>query len=142
MKNTLRPKSHNRSNPHKRQGIKAEQITFAIACLILGAIISLVLLAWATEGDAPPVLSVQTQLGEVRSAEGQFYVPYQVTNTGGKTAESVQIVGELQINGMTESGDQTIDFLSRDEVEEGEFLFSRDPRQGELSIRVASYKLP
>lgn len=136
MKNTVRSKSRS------RQGIKAEQITFAIACLILGAIISLVLLAWATEGDAPPVLSVQTQLGDVRSAEGQFYVPYQVTNTGGKTAESVQVMGELQINGITESGDQTIDFLSKNEVEEGAFMFSRDPRQGNLSIRVASYKLP
>ncbi|MBD1850751.1 TIGR02588 family protein [Leptolyngbya sp. FACHB-711] len=136
MKNTIRPK------PQAQRRISAEQVTFTIACLILGTIISLVLLAWATEKDIPPVLSVQTQLGEVREAAGQFYVPYQVTNTGGKTAESVQVMGELEINGVTESGDQTIDFLSRNEVEEGAFVFSRDPRQGELSIRIASYKLP
>ena len=136
MKNTIRPK------PQAQRRISAEQVTFTIACLILGTIISLVLLTWATEKDIPPVLSVQTQLGEVREAAGQFYVPYQVTNTGGKTAESVQVTGELEINGVTESGDQTIEFLSKDEVEEGAFVFSRDPRQGELSIRVASYKLP
>ncbi|WP_088891431.1 TIGR02588 family protein [Leptolyngbya ohadii] len=138
MRNTVRPKS-----PFQKQRrITAEQVSFAIASLILATIIGLVLLAWFTEGDAPPVLSVQPQVEQIREANGQFYVPYEVTNKGGETAESVQIVGELQSNGEMESGDQTIDFLSRDEVEEGAFVFSRDPRQGELRIRVASYKVP
>jgi uncharacterized protein (TIGR02588 family) len=136
MKNTVR----NKSQTHRR--ITTEQVTFTIACLILAVIVSLVLLGWITERNLPPILSVQPQIGEVRSVEGQFYVPYQVTNTGGTTAESVQVVGELSINGETESGDQTIDFLSKNEVEEGAFVFSRDPRQGELSVRVSSYKLP
>lgn len=139
MKNTIRP---NRSKPPAQRRITAEQVSFTIACLILGAIISLVLLAWATEGDSPPILLVQTQVGEVREVNGQFYVPYQVTNTGGETAESVQIMGELKIGDAIESGDQTIDFLSKNEIEEGAFVFSRDPRQGQLSIRVASYKSP
>jgi uncharacterized protein (TIGR02588 family) len=33
-------------------------------------------------------------------------------------------------------------FLSSDESEEGAFLFSRNPRQGQLNLRIASYKLP
>jgi uncharacterized protein (TIGR02588 family) len=74
--------------------------------------------------------------------QGQFYVPFIVTNTGGGTAEAVHLVGELRVNGrLEEAGDQEIDFLSRGK-EEGAFVFSRDPRQGDLRLRVASYKLP
>jgi uncharacterized protein (TIGR02588 family) len=43
---------------------------------------------------------------------------------------------------VEESGEQQIDFLASGEKEEGAFVFSRDPRQGELVMRVASYKLP
>ncbi|KAM3100704.1 TIGR02588 family protein [Phormidesmis sp. 146-35] len=129
----------------------AEWTTFGIASLILSAIAGLVIYNWATEKDSPPVLSLDYPKGgtasprtdEVREAEGQFYVPFEVSNTGGETVESVQIVAELRVNGqVTETGDQQIDFLSEGEKEEGAFVFRKDPRQGELIVRVASYKLP
>jgi uncharacterized protein (TIGR02588 family) len=88
------------------------------------------------------VLSI-TRQSDIREAPGQFYVPFSVTNSGGETAESVQVMAELRINGeVEEAGEQQIDFLASGEKEEGAFVFSRDPRQGELVIRVASYKLP
>ena len=66
-----------------------------------------------------------------------------LTNTGGDTAESVQIIAELRVNGeVVESGEQQIDFLSRGETEEGAFIFSRNPSQGQLIVRSSSYKLP
>jgi uncharacterized protein (TIGR02588 family) len=53
------------------------------------------------------------------------------------------VIAELSINGkVEEDGEQQIDFLASGETEEGAFVFSRDPRQGELVVRVASYKLP
>ncbi len=79
----------------------------------------------------------------IRAAEGQFYVPFTVTNSGGKTAESVQIAAELRVGGaISEAATVEINFLSNDEKAEGAFIFSRDPRQGKLTLRVASYKLP
>jgi len=70
-------------------------------------------------------------------------VPFTVTNTGGETAESVQIIAELRVNGeVLESGDQQIDFLSSGETQEGAFIFSRNPSQGQLIVRPSSYKLP
>jgi len=70
-------------------------------------------------------------------------VPFTVTNTGGETAESVQIIAELRVNGeVLESGDQQIDFLSSGETQEGAFIFSRNPTQGQLIVRSSSYKLP
>ncbi len=120
----------------------AERTSFTIALGILSAIIGLVLYQWLTQKNQPPVVSV-TRKSEIREVPGQFYVPFSVTNTGGETAESVQVIAELRINGKVEEvGEQQIDFLSSGETEEGAFVFSRNPRSSELVLRVASYKLP
>ncbi len=120
----------------------AEWVTFAIASFILAIIVSLVGYTWINDNNQPPILSVSKKQS-IREADGNFYVPFEVVNTGGDTAESVQIVAELQIKGKaTETGEQQIDYLSRGEKEEGAFVFSQDPRQGQLTIRVSSYKLP
>lgn len=119
----------------------AEWITFSIASAILAAIAGLVIYVWATDQSIPPALEVKQD--PIREANGQFYVPFEITNTGGETVESVQIVAELRRNGQVEQiGDQQIDFLSRNEKEEGAFVLQQNPRKGELTIRVASYKVP
>lgn len=119
----------------------AEWITFSIASAILSAIAGLVIYVWATDQHIPPALTVKQN--PIREANGQFYVPFEITNVGGETVESVQVVAELRRNGQVEQiGDQQIDFLSRNEKEEGAFILQENPRQGELRIRVASYKVP
>lgn len=127
----------------QRQGRSpAEWITFGIASFILMVVAGLVIYEWVNKSDQPPILAV-TPAGKILEAQGQFYVPFTVTNTGGETAESVQVVAELRFNGkIEESGEQQIDFLSSGETEEGAFVFSRHPRNGELTLRVASYKQP
>ena len=120
----------------------AEWTTFSIALFILAVIVGLVIYKWLTQKNQPPVLSI-SRSSEIREAPGQFYVPFSVTNTGGETAESVQVIAELRIDGkVEEDGEQQIDFLASGKKEEGAFVFSRDPRKGELVVRVASYKLP
>ena len=120
----------------------AEWVTFAIACSILSILIGLVLYNWLTKKHEPPIISV-TRNTPIRETQGQFYVPFTVTNTGGETAESVQIIAELRVNGeVLEYGDQQIDFLSSGETQEGAFIFSRNPSQGQLIVRSSSYKLP
>lgn len=120
----------------------AEWITFTIASLILLAIAGLVVYEWLAKEKQPPLLTV-TPSAAIREAQGNFYLPFAVTNTGGSTAESVQVIAELRVNGeVEESGEQQIDFLSSGETEAGAFIFTRNPRDGELVLRVASYKLP
>jgi len=132
--------SNNKQPPQKRTF--AEWATFAIACFILFSLTGLVLYNWLAKKQEPPVISV-TRNTPIRETQGQFYVPFTVTNTGGETAESVQIIAELRVNGeVLESGDQQIDFLSSGETQEGAFIFSRNPSQGELIVRSSSYKLP
>lgn len=126
----------------KNRHISAEWITFAITSFVVLILVSLVLFVWFTQDDQPPVISV-THRAAIQRQQGQYYVPFTVTNTGGGIAESVQVVGELMVNGeVAEMGEQQIDFLSADEEQQGTFIFSQDPERGELMIRVASYKLP
>ncbi|TFI54702.1 TIGR02588 family protein [Mastigocladus laminosus UU774] len=120
----------------------AEWVTLSISLFILAVIVNLVAYIWINEKDQPPVLSVSNKQ-KIWEADGQFYVPFEIINTGGETAESVQLIAELEIQGkVTQTGEQQIDFLSRGEKEEGAFVFNQDPRKGQLTIRVGSYKSP
>lgn len=134
MKRSLNRKS-------KRLKLSAEWIAFTLAALVMAVLIGLILLIWATQTNQPPVLSVR-QTTEVRKEQGQFYVPFLLENQGGETVESVQVVGELQIGEIVETGNLNIDFLSGGEQAEGAFVFSRNPDQGRLQLRVAGYQLP
>ena len=130
------------NNQQQQKRTPAEWATFAIACSILFTLTGLVLYNWLTKKQEPPIISV-TRNAPIRETQGQFYVPFTVTNTGGETAESVQIIVELRVNGeVLESGEQQIDFLSSGETQEGAFIFSRNPSQGQLIVRSSSYKLP
>jgi uncharacterized protein (TIGR02588 family) len=126
----------------RRSRLPAEWFTIAVSSLIVAALVGLILLVWVTQDSRPPILSL-TAGTEIRQEQGYYYVPFTVRNEGGGTAESVQVIGELLIDGeVEEHGEQQIDFLSSREEEEGAFVFSRNPNAGELVLRVASYKLP
>ena len=52
-------------------------------------------------------------------------------------------MAELRLPGETdETGEQQIASLSGGEQVQGSFVFSHDPSQGELVLRVASYREP
>ena len=127
-------------NPWRRT--LAERVSFSISLFIVGIIVALVCYTWVTGDNNPPILSITTE-SKIRESDRQYYVPFTVANYGGETAESVEIVAELSLPGkIIETGRQQINFLSRQEKSFGEFIFTQDPHQGELNIRVASYKLP
>ena len=120
----------------------AEKVSFSISLSIVGIIVALVSYTWVTGDNNPPILSVTTE-SNIRTVNQQYYIPFTVENYGGETAESVEIIANLAVKDrMVETGRQQIDFLSRQEKRSGEFIFTHDPQQGELKIRVASYKLP
>lgn len=133
---------NNTEENYQEERSMAEWVTFSIASFILAIIVGLVGYTWLTDKNQPPIVSVSNKQ-TIRESDGKFYVPFEVVNTGGDTAESVQIIAELEVDGeVKETGEQQIDFLSRGETEEGAFIFSQNPNQGKLTIRVASYKLP
>ncbi len=120
----------------------AEWVAFGISCCVLAALIGSILYSWASNRNHPPALSVEA--GPVRVAEEQYYVPFVVANTGGESVEAIQVVAKLQVGEdveKAEMGEQSIGSLSGGDAEQGSFVFSLDPREGELTLRVASYRI-
>ena len=119
----------------------AEQASFLISLFIVSLIVVLICYAWITGDTNPPILSVTTD--KIRQVEQQYYIPFTVTNSGGKTAHFVEVIAQIKIGQeQIAIGRQQVDFLSREETQSGEFIFDRDPQQGELTVRVASYQQP
>ena len=124
-----------------QSGSIAEKISFLIASAILLAVLGGVGYLWVRDrNQEPPILQVTSK---TTPRQGQYYVPFTVTNTGGETAAAVQVIAELRVDGvLVEWGNQQVDFLSSQEEVEGTFLFLRNPKAGELTVRVASYQSP
>jgi uncharacterized protein (TIGR02588 family) len=118
----------------------AEKVSFSISLFLLSIIVALICYTWIAGDTNPPILSITTE--KTREVNQQYYVPYTVTNSGGKTATSVEIRAELVTPETTQVGRQEIDFLSRQETQSGEFIFDRSPQAGKFTVRVASYQEP
>ena len=115
----------------KTQRTLPEWITLSISLSLLFSLIGLVVYDWFLTREEPPIIEVNSP-GKMRVINQQFYVPFEVKNEGGSTAEAVQVIAELKIAGeVEESGEQQIDFLSGGETETGEFLFKNNPQKGE-----------
>ena len=128
-------------NPDSASQSPAEWISFLIASAILVSVLGTVVYLWVRDRNSqPPELAVTST---IETRRGKYYVPFTVTNSGDETAAAVQIIAELRINGVVvEWGEQTIDFLSSQEEKKGAFIFTREPRPNELTVRTASYQEP
>ncbi|MGB3615914.1 MAG: TIGR02588 family protein [Elainellaceae cyanobacterium] len=119
----------------------AEWITLSVAIAILLSLIGLVIYDWQVNQNRPPAFRVEIT-ESARITDDRYYVPFSITNTGGRIARAVQVTAELQTGDDTEVGEQEIDFLSGSERKRGSFVFTHNPQNGALMIRVASYRLP
>jgi len=119
----------------------AEWVTLAVSSLLVAGLIALVIYDWAVAERQPPILQATPHASvPVREV---YYQPFTVANLGGSVATAVQVVAELQLPGeASEQGEQEVDFLAGGERKQGVFIFNRDPEQGNLTLRVAGYKLP
>ena len=132
--------------PRPREGrpprTTAERWTLAVSGLLIALVVGVVVASWVSGPGGPPVL-VASATGEVEVGGGAYRVPFEVRNDGGETADQVQVVASLEIDGeVVGEGEQSFPFLSGGETESGEFLFEDDPTTGTLTIEVASYATP
>lgn len=118
----------------------AEKASLIISLFIVSLVVALICYTWISGDNNPPQLALKTF--QLRQVDRQYYVPFSVTNLGGTTANSVEVVAKLTTESEVQTGRQQFDFLSRQESQSGEFIFDRSPDEGELIIRVASYQEP
>lgn len=120
----------------------AEWITLALSSLVLATLVGLVLYDWQLTKNLPPAFRIEANQ-PARFAEGHYYVPFSLRNTGGRIARTVQVMADLHLaDGTNETGEQQFDFLSGNERKSGSFVFEHNPMEGDLVIRVASFGLP
>ena len=126
--------------PRRRRGM-AERVVVAIAGGVLLALAGAIGWLWLQPRD-PARLTV-SRPEVLRQVDGQHYVSAEVRNDGDETAEAVQVVAELNVDGeVIADGEQSVDFLSGGETQEIVFVFDTMAADAEILLRVASYTVP
>lgn len=126
------------AEPHPKRSA-AEWTTFAIASALLLALVGFIV-NQIPKSDPPAAPDATIQ--KVTERDGRFFVAVEVENRGGRTAENVQVVATLTIGEDVTEGDQMVDFLAGEEIEDVEFVFDDDPASGELTVSVTGYTVP
>jgi uncharacterized protein (TIGR02588 family) len=117
----------------------AEWVTLVCSVAILAGMFLVVTYLYVVGNGDPIKISTNARLDQVRVSDEAFYVPVDVFNEGDTTAGNVQIQAELTIGDETESSEFSLPTLAANDTETGIIAFSRDPREGEFTVRVASY---
>ncbi len=121
--------------------ITPERVIFAAAAGILLAIAGSILWLWLQDRE-PAIVTIE-RVGAARLVGSQMYVTGAVHNDGDETAEALQVVADLTVDGeVVAEGEQFIDFLSGGETQEIVFVFEATAPDGEIGMRVASYSIP
>jgi len=124
-----------------RQRQAPERVTFAVVAAILLTLAGAIGYLWVQPRE-PANVTVELA-DDVRRTGTQVYLTGEVRNSGDETAEAVQVVAELIVDGEVDAnGEQVVDFLSGGETEEVVFIFEQVPPEAEPRARVASYTSP
>ncbi len=119
-----------------------EWITFGVGLAIVLGIIVFLTYLHVTGPKGPPRIQVIMHTEQVTHQTEGYYLPIEVRNSGGKTAEDVNVAVTLQTDqGQPETISYNIHFLPSDENKKATFLFQKDPTHGELSYLV-NFKNP
>ena len=115
----------------------AEWVSLAVSLAIVVGIAGLVVYAHLARPNQPAVIQVAPRLGEVREAEGRYYLPVEVSNAGGQTVESLEVGLTLAGAGEPETAQISIPFLAHRETIKTVVAFTRSPAEGELAVTLS-----
>lgn len=139
--------SNQRETPAGRSGPaqKTSALEWMVAAIGLAVVVgaAVYMTVYAARGaDGPPLLSVRT-VSVVPMGSSSHVVRFEARNDGGATAASVHLSAELRSgNEVVETARATLDYLPRNSRRGGAFVFSRDPGELTLSLRVEGYSEP
>lgn len=123
---------------------KTSAIEWGVAFLgfLVVAAATLYMLFYASKGaEGPPLLRVsQVSVAPMGDA---YALRFRARNEGGATVASVHLSAELtQGEEVVERAEASLDYLPRNSNREGAFVFSRDPQDYEVRLRVEGYSEP
>jgi uncharacterized protein (TIGR02588 family) len=109
--------------------------------IVLGMFGFLVLDAIRADSGVPPVMRVEPV--RITGANGQYVMQVVVTNESRKTGASVQISGELrQAGAVVENSSATLSYVPGESHRRAGLVFTRDPRNYSVRLRVTGYERP
>ncbi len=117
---------------------RAEWVSLGISLVLLSAVVGTVLSLWLHPSLKPAEFMVE--LGQVRTANGHYYLPVTVKNEGDATAAQVTVEGSLDAAPDDEIATTTFDFVPARSDAEGILIFSQEPSGA--TVRVISYQEP
>jgi uncharacterized protein (TIGR02588 family) len=121
----------------------AEWASLGISIAIILGVVGLVLYEQLTRRDDPAMVEVRPDLAGVRHAGATYYLPLEIANTGGETAEDVTVAVELTPpGGEPEQAEVTIRFLAGGASQRATVAFQSDPAQGKLEAAARSFLDP
>lgn len=126
----------------ERRGVRiVELVVGVVSGVLLVAVLSFLGYQAVTYRDAPPALRTHVApLDDTDEPPRAFEV--EVRNTGGQTAQAVQITGELTRNDrQVEQASATVRYIPPNSHREVVLLFDTDPETATISINVAGYAL-
>jgi len=128
-----------------RQGRNAaEWVTLTVSIVVLATFIGAALYEqFALTEPSGVILRVELQLDQAVRRGDRFYVPFEVTNTGGDPASDVAVRFEVRrTEEVIEESDMVVPFLPSDGVEAGEAVLMSDPAQFEVTAEVGNFLAP
>lgn len=119
----------------------AEWIAAGLGLALTLAVLGYSLWEGVAGANGPPVLTVAPE--GVVETEGGYVAPIRVRNTGGETAASVEVRGELVVAGQPpEERRATFAYVPAGGEIAGGLVFVGDPRLGRLALSVEGYETP
>lgn len=112
----------------------------ALGALAFVAIL-VILIEAGLRPKSPPQIAVEVDA--VTQTEHGYVVEFTAVNSSPATGAAVEITATLHQGGeLAEERRMTFDFLPPHSARRGGVIFTRDPRGGELSIRVEGFAEP
>lgn len=126
----------------KQERTTAEWVSLFISVAIVLALVGGLVYQIFAGGNRPPTIEVKPLMEEIRQEGDSYYLSLDITNSGDRTAENVEVMLSLDSGeGDPETMQFQVQFLDGGETENQTVIFKNNPAEGELT-HTASFHVP
>ncbi|HVG00974.1 MAG TPA: hypothetical protein VND68_14135 [Chloroflexia bacterium] len=126
----------------KQERTTAEWVSLFISVAIVLALVGGLVYQIFAGGHRPPTIDVKPLMEEIRREGDSYYLSLDITNSGDRTAENVEVMLSLDSGeGDPETMQFQVQFLDGGETENQTVIFKNNPAEGELT-HTASFHVP